>query len=59
VGNEDKGEIERGSRIRSYVIHPYPMVKDHRTIEESGNLNAVLEGDLDDFMSAHMRSKRI
>ena len=55
----EKGEIAWGSQIRSYVIHPYQMVKDHRTGEEKGNVNAVLDGDLDDFMSAYLRGKRI
>ena len=55
----EKGEIAWGSQIRSYVVHPYQMVKDHRTGEEKGNVNAVLDGDLDDFMAAYLRGKRI
>ena len=43
-----------GSQIRSYVLQPYTMVKDHRTNEESGNLSAVLDGDLDPFMHAYL-----
>ncbi len=43
-----------GSQIRSYVLHPYKMVKDHRTKAESGNPTAVLDGDLDKFMEAYL-----
>jgi peptide chain release factor 2 len=46
----NKGEIAFGSQIRSYVLHPYQMVKDHRTSHERGNIQAVLDGDLDDFI---------
>lgn len=46
-----------GSQIRSYILHPYRMVKDHRTNCESGNTTAVLDGDLDEFMEAYLRSQ--
>ncbi|MEW5828975.1 MAG: peptide chain release factor 2, partial [Chloroflexota bacterium] len=48
-------KAEWGSQIRSYVLHPYQMVKDHRTEHERGNAQAVLDGDLDDFMEAYLR----
>lgn len=49
-----KKEIGWGSQIRSYVLHPYKMVKDHRTNWESGNAQNVLDGDLDDFIKAYL-----
>lgn len=50
----EKKEIAWGSQIRSYVFHPYNMVKDHRTSEETGNTSAVMDGDLDRFMNAYL-----
>ena len=48
---EDKKlEISWGSQIRSYVFHPYNLVKDHRTGHESGNVSAVMDGKIDDFI---------
>ncbi len=53
----EQKEIGWGSQIRSYVFHPYSMVKDHRTNEETGNVSAVMDGDLDPFINAYLRSK--
>ncbi len=53
----EQKEIGWGSQIRSYVFHPYNMVKDHRTNEETGNVQAVMDGDLDPFINAYLRSQ--
>ena len=50
----EKKEIAWGSQIRSYVFHPYNLVKDHRTSEETGNTSAVMDGDIDRFMNAYL-----
>jgi len=51
----EQREVAWGSQIRSYVLHPYQMVKDHRTGHETGNTSAVLDGDLDAFMTAFLQ----
>lgn len=50
-------DINFGSQIRSYIMHPYTLVKDHRTNAENGNVNAVLDGDLDLFINAFLKQK--
>jgi len=52
-----KQKIEWGSQIRSYVMHPYAMVKDHRTDVETGNVPKVMDGDLSIFIKAFLRMK--
>lgn len=51
----DYGQITWGNQIRSYVFQPYTMVKDHRTGEETGNVQSVMDGNLDSFMNAYLR----
>lgn len=53
----EQSEIAWGSQIRSYVFHPYSMVKDHRTSVETGNVGAVMDGDLDPFIDGYLRSQ--
>ena len=53
-----RGEVKDnawGSQIRSYVFHPYNMVKDHRTSAETGNVQAVMDGDIDGFINAYLK----
>jgi peptide chain release factor 2 len=58
IGGE-KADIEWGSQIRSYVLHPYKLVKDHRTGEETANVDRVLDGDLDAFIYAYLKSRAV
>ena len=53
----EKRDIAFGSQIRSYVLHPYQMVKDHRTKEQVGDVNRVLDGDLDGFIKSYLMKK--
>ena len=55
---DSKKDIEWGSQIRSYVLHPYKMVKDHRTGFDVGNAQGVLDGKLDGFIEAYLKSLR-
>ena len=56
LGGEKK-DIAFGSQIRSYVLHPYQMVKDHRTKEEVGDVERVLDGDIDGFIKTYLMKK--
>ncbi len=53
----EQSKIDFGSQIRSYVMQPYTMVKDHRTNHETANVQAVLDGDLDDFIRAYLQTR--
>lgn len=55
----EKGDIAWGNQIRSYVLQPYTMVKDHRTGVETSNVSAVLDGDLQEFVEAYLRSQKV
>ncbi|MFT3935759.1 MAG: peptide chain release factor 2 [Chitinophagaceae bacterium] len=56
--NSSKKKIEWGSQIRSYVFHPYKMIKDHRTDFEVGNIQPVMDGELDGFIKAYLMSEK-
>ena len=58
ANNASKKKIEWGSQIRSYVFHPYKMIKDHRTDHEVGNVQPVMDGDLDGFIKAYLMMEK-
>ena len=58
ANNAKKKKIEWGSQIRSYVFHPYKMIKDHRTDFEVGNIQPVMDGELDGFIKAYLMSQK-
>jgi len=58
AANSSKKKIEWGSQIRSYVFHPYKMIKDHRTNYEVGNVGPVMDGELDGFIKAYLMSEK-
>jgi peptide chain release factor 2 len=53
----DYSQITWGSQIRSYVFHPYSLVKDHRTNAENGNVQAVMDGDIDYFINEKLKDR--
>jgi len=55
---QDKKKIEFGSQIRSYVMHPYSMIKDHRTDHETGDVAKIMDGDLDEFIQAFLKAQK-
>ena len=57
--HKTKKDIAWGSQIRSYVLHPYRLVKDHRTGKEIGNTDAVLDGDIDTFIESFLFEKQV
>ena len=58
AANSSKKKIEWGSQIRSYVFHPYKMIKDHRTDYEVGNVGPVMDGELDGFIKAYLMMEK-
>jgi len=53
-----KKKIEWGSQIRSYVMHPYTLVKDHRTNYETGDVNKIMDGGIDELIEAYLKSEK-
>ena len=54
----EKSDISFGHQIRSYTFQPYQLVKDHRSNHETGNVDAVMEGDIGGFLEAYLRAKK-